>query len=74
MPIIRLELSYLFSDSGVLAVEMVENSSVFFVNTLHFIDVLGDFFHPFQSLCTKGTFDIEGYVTVGSDFPSFSPK
>ena len=33
-----------------LSEEMIENSTIFFMNPLHFVDVLSNLFHPNQSL------------------------
>lgn len=46
------EIDRLFAGLLVLAEEVVEYGAVFFVDALHFVDVLGHFLHAFQCVCT----------------------
>lgn len=41
---------YLFASLLMLPEQMVENSTVLLVNSLHLVDVLGNLLHPNQSL------------------------
>lgn len=47
---------YLLARFLMLSEQVIEDGSVFFVNSLHFVYVLCYFFHTFQSLCIHDTY------------------